>query len=64
MPATSRKQFRFFQMLAHNKERAKEVGMSPTKASEYVSKNTGKMSYAKLPESKDKYKRTKKMLKK
>lgn len=49
------------QMLAHNPKKMKEKpeGLSPAKAAEYVSHNTGADSYRDLPESapKDKKKR-------
>lgn len=63
MPAKSKKQFRFMQMMAHNKDRAKSEGIEPSVAKEYVSKNKGKKSYSNLPESKSKFKRLKKALK-
>lgn len=48
-------------MLAHNPKKMKEKpeGLSPAKAAEYVSHNTGADSYRDLPESapKDKKKR-------
>lgn len=47
MPATSKKQFRFMEAVAHGG--FKKPGLSPEKASEYVSENTGKKSYASLP---------------
>lgn len=50
IPAKSKSQERFFQWLAHNPEAAKEHGMKPATAKEYVSHNTGSMSYNKLPE--------------
>lgn len=45
MPATSKKQFRFMQALAHGAFKA--PGLSPAKAKEYVSGQ----SYKALPES-------------
>lgn len=50
IPAKSKAQARFFQFLAHNPEAAKEHGMTAPAAKEYVSHNTGSMSYNKLPE--------------
>lgn len=50
---------RLFEMFAHDPSIAKEHGMSPEKAKEYVSGNVGKKSYKNLPEKK---KRTGKML--
>lgn len=50
---------RLFEMFAHDPSIAKEHGMSPEKAKEYVSGNVGKKSYKNLPEKK---KRTSKML--
>ena len=50
MPAVSKKQARFFQMLAHNKDLAKEKGMKPEKAAEMVAENKGGKSYKNLPE--------------
>jgi hypothetical protein len=38
------------EMLAHNPEMARNKSLSPQKAKEFVSKNTGSMSYDKLPE--------------
>lgn len=51
MPAKSKAQQRFMEMIAHNPEIAKEHGMSPERAKEYVSHNTGEMSYKNLPET-------------
>ena len=52
MPATSKKQFRFLQMLAHNPEKAKKKGMKPVAAKEYISHNKGAMAYKNLPSKK------------
>lgn len=50
IPAVSKKQFRFLQMMAHNPEKAKKKGkISPSKAQEFIDKTK---SYKKLPESK------------
>lgn len=49
MPATSKKQYRFFQWLAHNPKAAKAHHMSTETAKEYVSHNEGHMSYHSLP---------------
>ena len=56
MPAKSKKQFKFMEMLANNPEIAKEHDMSPEQAKEYVSHNTGSKSYSNLPEKKTKAK--------
>jgi hypothetical protein len=48
MPATSQKQFRFMEAIAHGG--IKKPGLSAEKAKEYVSENTGEQSYKKLPE--------------
>lgn len=50
MPAKSKSQMRFLQMLAHNKGIAKEKGMKPEKAAEMVSENKGSKGYKNLPE--------------
>lgn len=63
MPSSSKAQFRFMQMLAHNKKRAKKEGLSPEKAKEYVSKNVGEKSYENLPEKSNKFKKLKSKLK-
>lgn len=52
MPALSKAQLRFFQILAHNKKLAKQKGMTSGQAKEYVSKNIGEKSYSNLPERK------------
>lgn len=50
MPAVSKRQFRFMQMMAHDPEKAKKKGaISPEKAKEFISKTK---SYKKLPEKK------------
>lgn len=55
MPAKSKAQMRFMQMMAHNPEKAKnKADISPEKAKEFISKNKGKMSYKNLPEKKKK----------
>lgn len=38
------------QMIAHNPEMAQNKGLTPTQAKEYVSHNTGSMSYKNLPD--------------
>lgn len=60
MPAKSQKQYRFMQAVAHGG--IKKSGLSAEKAKEYVSSNTGKESYTKLPE--EHHKAKKKALKK
>lgn len=52
MPAKSKAQFRFMQMLAHNKNKAKKADMTPEEAAEYASKNKGKNAFKRLPEKK------------
>jgi hypothetical protein len=52
MPATSKSQFRFLQMMAHNPEKAKKKGMTPAAAKEYTSHNKGSMAYKNLPTKK------------
>lgn len=47
MPAKSKAQFRFFQMLAHNPQMAKKKGISTAKAREFTA-----VSPKKLPERK------------
>lgn len=49
MPSVSKRQFKFMAMLSKNPKRAKEVGISPEKAHEFVSKTP---SYKDLPEKK------------
>lgn len=49
MPAKSKAQFKFLQMIAHNK---KKSSMSSNQAKEFLSKNKGKAAYSKLPEKK------------
>ena len=49
MPSTSKKQFRFMQMLSHDPKKAKKVGISTSKAKEFVTKTR---SYKALPEKK------------
>jgi hypothetical protein len=63
MPASSKKQFRFFKMIENNPKRAKELGIKPSVGKEYTKPNVGQKSYSKLPESKSKFKRLKKSLK-
>lgn len=58
MPATSKKQMKFFEMLAHNPKIARQHDMSPQQASEYVSHNTGKLAYNRLPERSSRSSRT------
>jgi len=50
MPAKSKSQFRLMAMLANDPEMAKKKGMKPGVAAEFISHNTGKSKYAKLPE--------------
>ena len=38
MPAKSAKQFRFMQMMAHNKKKAHSIGPSPEVAKEFIKK--------------------------
>lgn len=59
MPASSKKQFRFMQMAAHNPKMAKKVGIKPSIASEYVS---GQDNYKSLPET-HRFKKLKKSIK-
>jgi hypothetical protein len=61
MPAVSKRQFRFMQMIAHNKEKAKQYGISQEKAREFIEANKGKMAYHNLPESKEYNKKFKKI---
>lgn len=64
MPAVSRSQFRWMEMMAHNPKIAKKSGdISPAQAAEYVSHNKGSMSYKNLPEKKNKFKHLSKMMK-
>lgn len=59
MPAKSKSQFRFMQMLAHNPRLAKKsTSMSPEQAKEYVSENKGEKSYSHLPEKKKRVSKT------
>jgi hypothetical protein len=58
MPATSKKQWRLMQMLAHNKGQMNNApDMSPEKAAEYTKANTANMSYKSLPEQAPKKKK-------
>lgn len=57
MPAKSKAQLKFFKMLEHNPEIAKEHGVSPEKAKEYTEENVGKKSYKNLPEKSDRFKK-------
>lgn len=50
MPTKSKSAFRFFKMLEHNKELAKEKGISQEKAKEMTEDNKGSKAYKKLPE--------------
>lgn len=52
MPATSKRQWRFFKAIEHNPKLAKEKGMKPSTAREYTKENKGKTSYKNLPEKK------------
>lgn len=61
MPAVSKRQFRFMQMIAYNKEKAKQYGISQEKAKEFIEANKGKMSYNNLPESKEENKKFKRI---
>lgn len=47
MPAKSQAQYRFMQGVAHG--RIKAPGLTKSAAKEYVSANSGKMSYKNLP---------------
>jgi len=63
MPAKSKAQFRFMQMIAHNPEKAKKAapGLSSSEAQEYVDATP---SYKNLPEKKGKFSRIRKALSK
>lgn len=50
MPAKSKQQYKFFKMLEHNPELAKEHGMTPEVAKEYTKDNVGKKRFSKLKE--------------
>ncbi len=50
MPAKSKAQFRFMQMLAHDPKKAREHGMTSEQASEYTSENKGSKKYSRLKE--------------
>lgn len=50
MPAKSQKQLKFFKMMEHNPDIAKQHGMSSEIAKEYTKENIGKKSYKNLPE--------------
>lgn len=65
MPAKSKAQFRFMQMLAHNPEKMKDKpeGLSPEKAKEFVSENKGSKAYKKLPEKKERFSKLKSYMK-
>jgi hypothetical protein len=65
MPAVSKAQFRFMEMLAHNsaKMKMKPKGLTPAKAAEYVSHNVGEESYKNLPEKAERFSKLKKRMK-
>lgn len=48
MPSKSKAQFKFFKMLEHNPDLAKEKGISTEKAKEMTKDNVGKKSFTKL----------------
>ena len=51
MPARSKAQFRYLEMLKHSPDKVKNGGsMSPPKVDEYLSENTGEKAYKNLPE--------------
>jgi predicted transcriptional regulator len=52
------------QMMAHNPKIAKEHGMKPTAAKEYVSENKGSEAYSELPEKASKFNKLKSYLSK
>jgi len=51
MPAQSKAQFKFMEMIAHNpkKMKNKPKSLSSEQAKEFLSKNKGKYSYKNLP---------------
>lgn len=53
MPAVSKRQFKFFEMIKHNPKMQEEKGISKEKASEFVDK----VDYKKLPKAKLKKKK-------
>ncbi len=50
MPSVSKKQFKFFKMLEHNKDLAKEKGVSQEVAKDMTEDNKGDKAYKSLPE--------------
>lgn len=65
MPAVSKKQFKFMQMVIHNKKNMKNKpkSLSSEEAKEFISHNTGSNSYNELPEKVNKKKTIKDYLK-
>lgn len=50
MPAKSKAQYKFFKMLEHNPELAKEHGMTTEQAAEFTKENVKNKRFAKLIE--------------
>lgn len=52
MPASTKRQFKFFKMLEKNPELRAEKGLTEKQVKEFTKENTGKKSYKNLPEKK------------